>query len=142
MENEAARPVAMPRPIEVPQEQPKKDTTAQNSPVDQLSTLVLVQVGLTVFNSILLLMFAVLWNINPNVLASILREWAGLVFLSGMAPAIVGVVLVRRNKGRGQEEPGLIWANIGACIGPALAIASFVIPALLTLRSMLSSEPI
>ena len=42
-----------------------------------MSTLVLVQAGLTVFDAILLVMLLVMWQINAEAIASVLRSASG-----------------------------------------------------------------
>ena len=107
-----------------------------------MSTRVLVQAGLTAFDAILLVMLLVMWQINAEAVASALRSATGLAFLIALAPLGLGVFVLHRNKKAETPEPGLIWAKVGIYAGIILAMAILMIPAIVTLRSLVSFEPV
>ncbi len=103
-----------------------------------MSTLVLVQAGLTVLDAILLVMLLVMWQINADAIASVLRSASGWAFLLALAPVAGGVFLLHRNKKAEAQESGLGWARAGIYAGTLLAMAVLLIPAIVTLRSIVS----
>ena len=106
-----------------------------------MSTRMLVQAGLTSFAGFQLVAVFVMWNINAEAIAELLRSAAGLAFLIAMAPVETGLFLLHRNKKDGTKEPGLIWASIGIHAGVLLAMAILIIPVIMTLRSLFTLEP-
>ena len=109
---------------------------------DDMSTPVLVQAGLTAFDAILLVMLIVMWQIDAGAVASVLRSATGTAFLIALAPVGFGVFLLHRNKKAETPEHGLIWAKVGIYVGMLLAMAVLMIPAIVTLRSLVSFEPV
>ena len=138
-------PTALSQEKEAASEEPKgaSDQAPPAQPAaGDMSTPVLVQAGLTAFDAILLVMLLVMWQINAEAVASVLRSATGTAFLIALAPLALGAFLLHRNKKAETPEHGLVWAKVGIYVGTLLAMAVLMIPAIVTLRSLVSFEPV
>ena len=149
LESDAAPAPTLPPPAVLSQEKglaAKDQKGAQEQEAEakpsagEMSTLVLMQAGLTVFDAILLVMLFVMWQIDAEAIASVLRSATGWAFLLALAPVAGGVFLLHRNKQAEAHKGGLGWARAGIYAGTLLATAILVIPAIVTLRSIVSIE--
>ena len=94
-----------------------------------MSTPVLVQAGLTAFDAILLVMLLVMWQINAEAVASVLRSATGTAFLIALAPLALGAFLLHRNKKAETPEHGLVWAKVAAfSVGTTCSLRGMAVP--------------
>ena len=122
-----------------PQANPEPEVAAKPAGAD-MSTRVLVQAGLSVFGAILLVMLMAMWQINAEAVATMLRSAAGPALLMALAPIGLGLLILRRNKDAETPEPGIIWAKIGIYVGMVLSMVMLMLPAFVTLRSLVNPQ--
>ncbi len=103
----------------------------------ELPMMVLIEAGLTVFDGVLVIVFAVLWKTNPDALLQLLEGRAGISLLLGAAPVILAAVISKRNEKSGTEMPGSVWARAGLIVGTLMCLMTLAIPLLATIRAML-----
>jgi hypothetical protein len=114
---------------------PPPDTPAKESA--EMPMMVLIEAGLTVFDGVLVVIFAVLWKTNPDILLQLMEGRAGIALLLGAAPVILGAVISKRNEKSGTEMTGSIWARVGLIVGTLMCLMTLAIPVLATIRAML-----
>ena len=107
-------------------------------PSDGLPTLVLVTAGITVFDGVLLVIFAVLWLANLELLLGLLEGRAGFTLLLAAAPLILGAAVTKRQDQQKGDYPGAVWGRAGMIVGAVLAVMSLAIPVVATMRVMLT----
>ena len=103
----------------------------------ELPMMVLIEAGLTVFDGVLVIIFAVLWRTNPDLLLFLLEGRAGITLILGSAPIILAAVISKRNEKTGTEMPGSVWARVGLIVGTLMCLMTLAIPVLATIRSIL-----
>ena len=103
----------------------------------ELPMMVLIEAGLTVFDGVLVIIFAVLWRTNPDLLLFLLEGRAGITLILGSAPIILAAVISKRNEKSGTEMPGSVWARVGLIVGTLMCLMTLAIPVLATIRSIL-----
>ena len=108
----------------------------------ELSKIVLVQAGLTVFNGIMLLVFSVLWLFDLGLLFQILQRAAGLCLLLALAPTVLGGFILHGNKRLAQPAPGTIYATAGLWIGVIMSMMTLIVPTLVTFRALFENSAI
>ena len=113
-----------------PPPQPGKESS-------ELPMMVLIEVGLAVFDGVLVIVFAVLWKTYPDALLQLLEGRAGIALSLGAAPVILATVISRRNEKSGTEMPGSVWARVGIIAGTLMCLMTLAIPMLATIRAML-----
>jgi len=113
---------------------PRKPAATESS---EMPMMVLIEAGLTVFDGVLVVIFAVLWKTNPDILLQLLEGRAGITLLLGAAPIILAAFISKRNGKSGKEMAGSIWARIGLIVGTLMCLMTLAIPVLATIRAML-----
>ena len=113
-----------------PPPQPGKESS-------ELPMMVLIEAGLTVFDGVLVIVFAVLWKTNPDALLQLMEGRAGIFLILGAAPIILAAVISKQNEKRGTEMPGSVWARAGLIVGTLMCMMTLAIPVLATIRAML-----
>ena len=103
----------------------------------ELPMMILIEAGLTVFDGVLVVVFAVLWRMYPEILIQLLEGKAGISLLLGAAPVILAAIISKRNEKSGTEMPGSIWARVGLIVGTLMCLMTLAIPVLATIRAML-----
>ena len=103
----------------------------------ELPMMVLIEAGLTVFDGVLVIVFAVLWKTNPDALLQLMEGRAGIFLILGAAPIILAAVISKQNEKRGTEMPGSVWARAGLIVGTLMCMMTLAIPVLATIRAML-----
>ena len=99
--------------------------------------MILIEAGLTVFDGVLVIIFAVLWRTDPDLLLFLLEGRAGITLILGSAPIILAAVISKRNEKTGTEMPGSVWARVGLIVGTLMCLMTLAIPVLATIRSIL-----
>ena len=74
-----------------PRRRPAKESS-------ELPMMILIEAGLTVFDGVLVIIFAVLWRTNPDLLLFLLEGRAGITLILGSAPIILAAVISKRNE--------------------------------------------
>ena len=103
-----------------------------------MPTLVLVTAGITVFDGVLLVIFAVLWLANLELLLDLLEGRAGFTLLLAAAPLILWAAVTKRQDRQKGDYPGAVWGRVGMIVGAVLAVMSLAIPVMATMRIMLT----
>ena len=103
----------------------------------ELPMMILIEAGLTVFDGVLVIIFAVLWRTDPDLLLFLLEGRAGITLILGSAPIILAAVISKRNEKTGTEMPGSVWARVGLIVGTLMCLMTLAIPVLATIRSIL-----
>ncbi len=117
---------------------------AEEKSGNELPTIVLALAGLTVFDSIIIVVFLSLWAINPEAMLAIIKTMAGIALLLGVAPIVTGGLVLHTNKQTGTTMPGTPWAGVGILVGVLLAGLTLLIPLMSAVRLLLGGpmEPI
>lgn len=105
-----------------------------------MPTIVLVQAGLTVFNGVLIVVFAGLWLFGGDMLFHIMQRLAGVCLLLAMGPLVLGGLILHNNKKSPKPIPGLIYARVGVWVGVTMAMMTLIIPTLYTFRALFESS--
>jgi len=111
-----------------------------SAPGQDMPTIVLIQAGLTVFNGVLILVFAGLWLFGGDMLFHIMQRLAGVCLLLAMGPLILGGIILHRNKKLDKPIPGTIYATVGVWVGVTMAMMTLIIPTLYTFRALFKSS--
>jgi hypothetical protein len=116
------------------------DTPAEvEKPSGELPTIVLASAGLTVFDGIIIVVFLSLWGVNPEAMLAIIKTMAGLALLLGVAPIVIGGLIMHTNKQSGKIMPGTPWAGVGILVGVLLSLLTIMIPLLSAVRLLLEN---
>ena len=113
---------------------PPPQPAAQSS---ELPLIVLIEAGVTVFDGVLVIIFAVLWNTHPDVLLELLRGRGAVALMLGGTPMVLAAVISRQNDKSGTEMPGSVWARAGLIVGTLLCMMTVATPVLGAIREML-----
>ncbi len=106
-----------------------------------MPSIVLAAAGLAVFDSVIVVVYLALWAMNPESALAVIDALGGVSFLLGIAPIIVGGIILHKNKRAGGVTAGNAWANAGVVAGALLAMVTMLIPFLVALRSFLGTPP-
>ena len=119
------------------------DTPAVESqkPGGDLPSIVLAVAGLTVFDSIIIVVFLSLWAVNAAAMLAIIKTMAGIALLLGVAPIVVGGLILHTNKQNGSVMPGTPWAGVGILVGVMLSGLTILIPLLSAVSLLLGNQP-
>lgn len=109
----------------------------EEKPSSDLPTIVLAVAGLAVFDSIIIVVFLSLWAINPEAMLAIIKTMAGIALLLGVAPIVMGGLVLHTNKENGTVMPGTPWAGVGILVGVLLAGLTLLIPLMSAVRLLL-----
>ncbi len=136
-------PQTMPHP-QAPALEPNAEETpppaASLDPKQQdLPRLTLIQAGLTVFNGVLIVVFAALWFLAESTLFQILQRVAGFCLLLALVPIVLGGVILHKNKKAGAPMPGTMYATLGMWVGVILSMMTLIIPTIVTFRALFDS---
>jgi hypothetical protein len=109
-----------------------------------LPSIVLAAAGLTVFDAIIIVVFLSLWGVNPEAMLAIIKTMAGIALLLGVAPIVIGGLIMHTNKQTGKIMPGTPWAGVGILVGVLLSLLTILIPLLSAVRLLLGNpgEPV
>lgn len=109
-----------------------------------LPGIVLAVAGLSVFDSIIVVVFLSLWAVNPEAMLAIIQTLAGIALLLAVAPIVIGGLVLHTNKQSGTVMPGTPWAGVGMLVGIILAGLTLLIPLLSAVRLLMGgpSDPI
>jgi hypothetical protein len=110
-------------------------------PGGDLPSIILASAGLTVFDSIIIVVFLSLWAINPEAMLAIIKTMAGIALLLGVAPIVIGGLVMHTNKQNGTIMPGTPWAGVGILVGVMLSALTILIPLLSAVRLLLGNPP-
>lgn len=102
-----------------------------------LPTMILAVAGLTVFDSIIIVVFLSLWAVNPVAMLAIIKTLAGIALLLSVAPIVIGGLVLHTNKESGTVMPGTPWAGVGILVGVMLASLTLLIPLMSAVRLLL-----
>jgi hypothetical protein len=108
-------------------------------PSGDLPGMILAAAGLTVFDSIIIVVFLSLWAVNPAAMLAIIKTMAGIALLLGVAPIVVGGLILHTNKQSGKVMPGTPWAGVGMLVGIMLSVLTILIPLLSAVRLLLGN---
>lgn len=106
-----------------------------------LPSIILAVAGLTVFDSIIIVVFLSLWAVNPEAMLAIIKTMAGIALLLGVAPIVIGGLVMHTNKQSGRVMPGTPWAGVGILVGIMLSALTILIPLLSAVRLLLGNPP-
>ncbi len=106
-----------------------------------LPSIILAVAGLTVFDAIIIVVFLSLWAVNPAAMLAIIKTLAGIALLMGVAPIVIGGLVLHTNKQSGNIMPGTPWAGVGILVGVILSLLTILIP-LLTAVRLLLGDPV
>ena len=117
------------------------DTTPAGveKPGSDLPSIILAAAGLTVFDSIIIVVFLSLWAVNPEAMLAIIKTMAGIALLLGVAPIVIGGLVMHTNKQSGKVMPGTPWAGVGILVGVMLSLVTILIPLLSAVRLLLGN---
>ncbi len=104
---------------------------------NNLPNMILAVAGLTVFDSIIIVVFLALWAVNPQAMLGIIKPMARIALLLSVAPIVLGGLILHTNKQSGTIMPGTPWAGVGMLIGVILATLTLLIPLLSAVRLLL-----
>lgn len=104
-----------------------------------LPSIVLAAAGLTVFDSIIIVVFLSLWAVNPDAMLAIIKTMAGIALLLGVSPIVIGGLIMHTNKQSGTVMPGTPWAGVGILVGVMLSALTILIPLLSAVRLLLGN---
>jgi hypothetical protein len=110
-------------------------------PSSDLPPMILAAAGLTVFDSIIIVVFLSLWAVNPEAMLAIIKTMAGIALLLGVAPIVIGGLILHTNKQSGTVMPGTPWAGVGILVGVMLSALTLLIPLLSAVRLLLGGPP-
>jgi hypothetical protein len=102
-----------------------------------LPSIVLAVAGLSVFDSIIIVVFLSLWAVNPEAMLAVIQTLAGIALLLAVAPIVIGGLVLHTNKQTGTVMPGTPWAGVGMLVGIILAGLTLLIPLLSAVRLLL-----
>jgi hypothetical protein len=102
-----------------------------------LPGIVLAVAGLSVFDSIIVVVFLSLWAVNPEAMLAIIQTLAGISLLLAVAPIVIGGLVLHTNKQSGTVMPGTPWAGVGMLVGIILAGLTLLIPLLSAVRLLM-----
>jgi hypothetical protein len=113
-------------------------------PGGDLPSIILAAAGLTVFDSIIIVVFLSLWAVNPAAMLAIIKTMAGIALLLGVAPIVIGGLIMHTNKQNGTVMPGTPWAGVGILVGVMLSLLTILIPLLSAVRLLVGNpaEPL
>jgi hypothetical protein len=66
---------------------------------------------------------------------------AGIALLLGVAPIVIGGLVLHTNKQAGTVMPGTPWAGVGILVGVMLSALTLLIPLLSAVRLLLGGPP-
>jgi hypothetical protein len=119
---------------------PPDALSSASEPSQDMPTIALIQAGLTVFNTVLLVVFTGLWLFAGDMLFHIFQQLAGICLLLAMAPLVLGGVILHNNKKLDKPIPGTIYATVGMWVGLTMAMMALIIPTLFTFRALFKSS--
>lgn len=119
-----------------PVEKAKKRAELQEEG-DRLSNLALTTAGFTVLNGVLVLIYAILWMVDINLLVAMLAGRAWISLLLGWVPMILGAIILKRNEKRDTPVPGTNWARAAVAVGVVMVLMSVGVPFIANLQKML-----
>jgi hypothetical protein len=122
------------------QAQPPQAPSPASRPGPDMPTIALIQAGLTVFNGVLLLLFAGLWLFAGEMLFHIMQRLAGFCLLLAMGPLVLGSIILHNNKKLDRPIPGTIYATVGVWVGVTMAMMTLIIPTLFTFRALFKNS--
>jgi hypothetical protein len=110
------------------------------NPGGDLPSIILAVAGLTVFDAIIIVVFLSLWAVNAEVMLAIIKTMAGIALLLGVAPIVIGGLVLHTNKQSGTVMPGTPWAGVGILVGIMLSALTILIPLLSAVSLLLGSQ--
>ena len=97
---------------------------------------VLAAAGLAVLDGALTLILLSLWTMAPGSAVSTVHSMGGLCLLLGVAPILLGGVLLDRNRKRSDGLPGVVWVRWSVLAGALLTSVNILIPMLAAFSAM------
>jgi hypothetical protein len=110
---------------------------AKGQPGKDMPPIVLAVAGLAVFDAVIVAIYVALWVINPEAMLAIISTLAGISLLLGVAPIVVGGLVLHKNRQTGTTTPGTNWAVAGIVSGMVMSLATLAIPLLAAVRMLL-----
>jgi hypothetical protein len=119
----------------------QETTKAPQYKPGEMPSTALAAAGLTVFDSILIVVFLGLWSLNPEAMLAIIKTMAGITLLLAVAPIVIGGLILHTNKQTGTVMPGTPWASVAMIVGTILGGLTLAIPLLTAVRMLLIAPP-
>ena len=113
------------------------EATTTGQPGKDMPPIVLAVAGLAVFDAVIVGIYVTLWVVNPEAMLAIISTLAGISLLLGVAPIVIGGLVLHKNRQTGTITPGTGWAVAGIISGIVMSLATLVIPLLAAVRMLL-----